>query len=117
MLLPQRSFRKCTLPKIGSTARGVDLRRGQSLYRRLRAHGLANVGMEGYAVVWEGRSPGTHLMCANFEQIREEAVNAGLIANEEVAQMLTPLDDPDFAINAPMMFTAWGRRSESSPAT
>ena len=84
---------------------------GRSLYRRLRAHGLVNVGMEGYLVVREGGSPGARLNAANFEQIREEAVKAGFITNEEVAHMLTLLDDPDFAISAPMMFTAWGRRS------
>jgi hypothetical protein len=56
------------------------------------------------------RSPGARLIGANFEQIREEAVNAVFITNEEVAQVLTPLDDPNFAFNAPIMFTAWGRR-------
>ena len=90
-------------------ARGVDLSWGRSLYRRLRAHGLANVGMEGYVVVWAGRSPGADLMRANFEQIREEAVNAGFITNKEVAQVLALLDDPDFAFSTNIMFTAWGR--------
>ena len=91
-------------------ARRVDLRWGRSLYRRLRAHGLANVGMEGSVVVWEGRSPGAHLAGKNFEMIREEAINAGFITNEEVSQMLTLLDAPDYAVSAPMMVTAWGRR-------
>ncbi len=31
---------------------------GRSLYRRLRAQGLVNVGMEGYLALREGRSPG-----------------------------------------------------------
>ncbi len=84
---------------------------GRSLYRRLRAQDLVNVGMEGYLVVREGRSPGARLNSANFEQIREEAVNAGLVTDEEIAQVLTLLDDPAFAIGAPVMFTAWGRRS------
>ncbi len=92
-------------------ARGIDLTWGRSLYRRLRALGLVDVGMDGYVVVWEGRSPGANLMRANFEQVREEAVNAGLVTNEEVSQVLTLLDDPDFAISAHLMFTAWGRRS------
>ena len=93
-------------------ARGVDLRWGRSLYRRLRAHGLANVGMESYVVVWEGRSPGARLARANFEQFRAEAAGAGLSANEEVDQVLTLLDDPDFAISSLVMFTAWVRRSQ-----
>ena len=62
-------------------ARGADRTWGRSLYRRLRAHGLVNLGMEGYVVVWEGSSPGARLDGANFEQIREEAVNAGFITN------------------------------------
>src|SRR5260370_36471162 len=84
---------------------------GRSLYQRLRAHGLVNVGMEGSLALREGRSPGAHLIRANFEQIRQEAITAGFITNEEVAHMLTLLDDPDFAVSAPVMFTAWGRRS------
>jgi ubiquinone/menaquinone biosynthesis C-methylase UbiE len=90
--------------------RGVDLKWGRSLYRRLQAHGLANVGMEGYMAVREGKSPGISVMRANFEQIRQEAVNAGFITNEEVDQVLTLLDDPDFAVSSYIMFTAWGRR-------
>ena len=34
---------------------GTDLTWGLSLYRRLRALGLVDVGMEGYVVVWESR--------------------------------------------------------------
>jgi hypothetical protein len=83
---------------------------GRSLYRRLRALGLVNLGMEGYVAVWQGKSTGARLVGANFEQIREEAAGAGLITNEEIAQVLTLLDDPDFAFSAPVMFTAWGRR-------
>lgn len=82
-------------------ARGSDPTRGRSLYRLLRAIGLVDVGME-------GKSPGAYMMRANFEQVREEAVNAGFITNEEIDQVLTLLDDPDFASSAPAMFTAWG---------
>jgi SAM-dependent methyltransferase len=83
---------------------------GRSLYQCLRAHGLVNVGMEGYLALREGRSPGTHLMRANFEQMRQEAITAGFITNEEVEHMLALLDDPDFAVSSPALFTAWGRR-------
>jgi ubiquinone/menaquinone biosynthesis C-methylase UbiE len=91
-------------------ARGVDLTWGRSLYRRLRAQGLVDVGMQGHLAVWEGGSLGARLNAANFEQIREEAAGAGLVTHEEIAHVLTLLDDPDFAISAPVMFTAWGRR-------
>ncbi len=32
----------------------------------------------------EGGSPGARLKQANFEQIREEAVNAGFVTNQEI---------------------------------
>jgi hypothetical protein len=84
---------------------------GRSLYRRLRVHSLLNVGMEGYLAIREGKTPGARLIEANFEQIREEAVRAGLVTDEEIGQALALLDDPEFAISASVMFTAWGRRS------
>ena len=54
---------------------------GRSLYRRLRAQGMVNVGMEGYLALREGRTPSARLIEANFEQIREEAVCAGFVTN------------------------------------
>jgi ubiquinone/menaquinone biosynthesis C-methylase UbiE len=89
----------------------VDLAWGRNLYQRLRAHGLTNIGMEGYLILREGRSPGARHATANFEQIREEAVSTGLITQDEVEHLLHLLDTPDFAFGAPVMFTAWGRRS------
>lgn len=93
-------------------ARGVDPVWGRSLYRRLRALGLVEVGMEGYSAVREGGSPGARMARANFEQIRQEATAAGLITEEEVTRMFTLLDDPDFAYGSHIMFTAWGRRPQ-----
>jgi hypothetical protein len=66
--------------------------------------------MEGYMFVWKGRSACASMMRANFEQVRDEATSAGFITNEEVDQVFSLLDDPDFAISQHLMFTAWGRR-------
>ncbi len=85
---------------------------GRSLYRRLRTAGLVDVGMEGYLTIREGSTAGARLFEANFAQIRQEAISAGFVTSEEIDQALTLLADPDFAISAPVMFTAWGRRSE-----
>jgi ubiquinone/menaquinone biosynthesis C-methylase UbiE len=95
-------------------ARDTNLAWGRTLYKRLQALDLLEVGMEGYVEVWKGKSPGAISMRVNFEQIQEEAVDAGLITNEEFMQALMLLDDPDFAYSAPVLFTAWGRRSEES---
>jgi SAM-dependent methyltransferase len=83
---------------------------GRSLYRRLRAHGLVDVGMEGALYLREGGSPGARVFEANFEQIREEAISSGLVTAEEIDRALALLDDPRFAVGAPALFTAWGRR-------
>jgi ubiquinone/menaquinone biosynthesis C-methylase UbiE len=83
---------------------------GRSLYQCLRAHGLVHVDMEGYVTPRTGGSAGAQLLRANFEQIRQEAITAGLVTNEDVEHLLMLLDDPDFVVSAAVLFTAWGRR-------
>lgn len=91
--------------------RGLAAGWGRGLYRTFRALGLAEVGMEGQVGIHPGGSAGARLFTANFGQIREEAVAAELIDAAELDRMLALLNDPDFAIGMPMMFTAWGRRA------
>ena len=40
-------------------------------------------------------------------QVRQEAVAKGIIADAEVDAVLKRLGEPDFAVFAPVMFTAW----------
>ncbi|MFN8517645.1 MAG: methyltransferase domain-containing protein [Chloroflexia bacterium] len=91
--------------------RGLAAGWGRGLYRAFRALGLQEAGMEGQVGIHPGGSAGARLFAANFGQIREEAVAAGLIDAAELDRMLALLDDPDFAISTPVMFTAWGRRA------
>lgn len=90
---------------------GLDPVWGRSLYRRFVAHGLVDVGLEGHFAVWSGGSPGARLGQANFEQIRAEAVAAGLVTDTEVERALAILDDPGFTFGSPVMMSAWGRKS------
>jgi ubiquinone/menaquinone biosynthesis C-methylase UbiE len=83
---------------------------GRSMFRCLQAQGLVDVSMEGSVLIRQGTTPGARLFEANFEQIRQEAVSAGLVTAEEIDQALALLRDPGFAVGAPVMFTAWGRR-------
>lgn len=94
-------------------AHGVNISWGRSVYQRLRALGMVEVGMEAYILVWEGGSACASMMRANFEQVREEVTSAGYITNEEIDQVITLLDDPNFAISQHPLFTAWGRRPHS----
>ncbi len=91
-------------------ARGAGRGWGCSLHQRLVELGLEEVGMEGHLSVRPGGSAGARLDRANFAQVRDAAVGAGLIAAEEMDRMLALLDDPACAFASPTMFTAWGRR-------
>jgi SAM-dependent methyltransferase len=91
-------------------ARGAGEGWGRSLHRRFIELGLADVGMEGHLAIRQGGSPGARLDRANFVQVREAAIAAGLSTAEELDRMLTLLDDPAVAFSSPTMFTAWGRR-------
>jgi hypothetical protein len=90
--------------------RGFEVQWARSLYGKLKAVGLTEVGMEGHLAVHEGGSPGASMDAANFAQVRREAVAKGLITDAEVDTVLAHLDTPDFAVFSPVMFTAWGRR-------
>jgi len=83
---------------------------GRDLYQRLRAEGLVEVGMEGHLAVWPGGSERMPLDQANFEQVRVEALERGLLTEYEITQVLSLLEDPTVAYSSPIMFSAWGRR-------
>jgi ubiquinone/menaquinone biosynthesis C-methylase UbiE len=92
------------------TAHGSSINWGRQLYTHFCAQGLSEVGMEGQLAMRPGGSVGAQLDRANFEQVRDEAVACGLITKDEAEQILTILDDPQFAASSPVMMTAWGRR-------
>jgi SAM-dependent methyltransferase len=82
----------------------------RQLFSRLRAHGLVDVAAEASIFMWNSGSPGASLLRANFEQLRTNMIDAGYITEEEFEQDLARLDDPDFIMPSPIMWTAWGRR-------
>jgi SAM-dependent methyltransferase len=89
---------------------GVDPKWGLELYRRFSGLGLVEVGLEGHFAAWAGGSPGAQLFQANFEQVRAEAVDAGLVTNAQVDSAVAELGAHDFAFTSPVMMTAWGRK-------
>jgi len=92
------------------TARGVDLYCGRLLAHELKANGLVQVGVEATVSLWGGKSIGTSLMQLNFEEMREPMVSSGLISREEFEADLKRIDEEDFLMPSPMMWTAWGRK-------
>lgn len=91
-------------------ARGAGPGWGRGLYQRFLDLELAEVGVEGHLTIRQGGSAGARLDRANFMQIREAAIEAGLIEAEEIDRMIALLDDPAIAWASPTMFSAWGRR-------
>jgi len=96
---------------------GVDLRYGRLLPGRLRAHGLRDVMAEGRTFMWPGRSIGTELMRANLEQLRDTMIESGRITAAEFERDVARLDDDDFLVPSPVMWSAWGRREALSGAS
>ena len=91
--------------------RGADDRTfARQLFSRLRAHGLVDVAAEASVFMWNSGSPGVTLLRANFEQLRSNMIDAGYITEEEFNQDIARLDDPNFMMPSPIMWTAWGRR-------
>jgi SAM-dependent methyltransferase len=93
------------------TARGVDLRYGRLLPQRLRAHGLVNVGAEASLTMW---GAATSMLKLNFEELRDPILQAGLMSQAEFEAEMKRVDEDDFLMPSPMMWTVWGQVPEPS---
>lgn len=91
------------------TSRGVNLRCGRLLPQELQANGLVNVGAEANISIWDGNSAGTDLLKLSCQELREPMLASGLISPEEFEADLRRVDEPDYLMPSPMMWTAWGQ--------
>jgi SAM-dependent methyltransferase len=91
--------------------RGVDRRFGRRLFGLLRTLGLVSVAAEGRTFMWSAGSPGPSLMRANYEQLRSAMTGAGYVTEQEFNQDIARLDDPNFLMPSPILWSAWGRRA------
>lgn len=89
---------------------GVDQRFGRSLSRRLRSCGLEDVRAEGRVLLWSRSNGGTTLMRLNAEQLRDRILATGLVTADQYAEDLRRIEDAAFELQAPTLWTAWGRR-------
>jgi SAM-dependent methyltransferase len=95
-------------------ARGVDLHCGRLLAHELDENGLVQVGVEATVSLWGGNSIGTDLMKLNFEEMRETMIRSGLITQTEYETDLKHINEQNFLMPSPMMWTAWGRKPPAS---
>jgi SAM-dependent methyltransferase len=93
--------------------RGMDMSWGRSLYARLIATGLVNVEADAHFEFRRGGSPGARLDKANLCQVRDQLLGERLLTSEELDRLLRLLDDPDFVVAAPAMFSARGQQQRT----
>jgi SAM-dependent methyltransferase len=89
---------------------GIERRWGRLLFSRMRALGLVDVRAEGGLSMWCGGSAGAALTRANFQQLHEELIASGLVTARELQQDIARLEEPDFVMPSPILWTASGRR-------
>jgi len=91
------------------TSHGIDRCCGRSLAPRLNANGLVNVAAEANGSMWKSGSAGVSLFKLGCEELRGAIVGSGLITESEFETDMMRLDEPDFFIASPIMWTAWGQ--------
>jgi ubiquinone/menaquinone biosynthesis C-methylase UbiE len=97
------------------TSRGVEMRYGRRLPQQLQERGLVNIGAEASMSLWQGRSAGTNMFKLSFEELADPILRSGLISQAEFEADIDRLDEQDFLMASPMMWTAWGQVPEFSP--
>jgi SAM-dependent methyltransferase len=94
-------------------AAGVEIGYGRRLAARLKAHGLVEVDAEASIPLWQGGSPFSQLIKANWNQLHDQMVASGLVTEAELADDLQRLEDPAFMSFGETMWSAWGRKPRS----
>jgi SAM-dependent methyltransferase len=108
--LVERISKTAAIMRQVATRDGGDERLGRSLARRLRRHGLTNVDTEGRVLLYESGTAGAMLSRLNFEQLREPILATGQLTAEEFDRDLAAIDNEDFEMRSPILWTAWGQR-------
>jgi ubiquinone/menaquinone biosynthesis C-methylase UbiE len=95
------------------TERGVDPGFGRALAGLLRTRGLESISAEGRMLMWPGGSAGTELIKANFRQLGDDMLAAGNITAAEFEADLARLDQTDFIVPSPVMWSVAARRPQA----
>ena len=90
--------------------RQLDLRCGRRVARKMRELGLAEIGAEARAYLWQSGSPSACVIWANLRQMRASILATGLVDEAEFAADLDRLEDPFFGYSSPVLWATWGRR-------
>lgn len=88
----------------------IETEYGRRLLDDLIAIGLADAEAEGRCPVVRGGSPPAHFLRLTLVKLRASLVAAGAITEEEFAEAVAALEDPQVTVVMPMTVAAWGRR-------
>ena len=82
---------------------------GRLLPQQLRRLGLVNLGAEASVSIWRGNSAGANLLKLTCQELRDPIIGSGLISHSEFDAEMERLDEHDFLMPSPMMWTVWGQ--------
>jgi hypothetical protein len=67
--------------------------------------------------MWPAKSPGATLMRANYEQLQTQMISAGYVTQEQFDRDIAALDDPNYFMPSPVLWSTWGQRPPSGSKT
>lgn len=73
-------------------------------------HGLVDIRMETSQTLWRGGDLGGVLMRANFEQLRKEIIELGLLSQDEFEHGIGIFTKSGWGFSSPRMYSVWGRK-------
>jgi SAM-dependent methyltransferase len=84
---------------------------GRRLVGDLEDAGLATVGSEGRAYMWQGGGPGGAIWRLTLEQLRDPMIASGLVTSADLDTLVGLCDDPRLRIMSQVVMAGWGRRT------
>jgi SAM-dependent methyltransferase len=94
----------------GLRASGADPGLGIKLPRLLREAGLSELGSDARVPLVASGTPRADFYVHSFAHARDRLVAAGVVAAQDVDQLLAALRAPGYTMTAAVMIAAWGRR-------
>lgn len=91
---------------------GLDMAYGRRFHSLLREQGLTDIHVEGHIGVTVGGSPGSEVLRANIEQLRDRLTDLAEVSNPDIDRFCELLENPDFSWSYQPMVSGRGRRPQ-----
>ena len=84
---------------------------GVKIAQLFRDMGLKNIVMEVTSTLWQGGGAGCLLQLANYEQIHDEILSAGLLTESDFQQGMKLFRTEGWGFSSPRMYSVWGKKA------